>query len=432
MHIHWDEITSEGGDIPAAEAPIRDKTTLVGRVGSMMLSCGTSAWRVRTAMNRISRKLGMTCNVDIGLTTLVMTCFEKSNHYTLTVSLPSTGINTDKIKNLEAFVDVFQERSAKYSVRQLHEILDSIEKKKSNYSAWQLGLASAFACAAFTFLLGGRIYEMLFAFFGAGVGNFVRKKLLERKISLFANVALAVASACATYALLALLFEKLFGLLPVHHAGYICAMLFIIPGFPLITGGIDLAKLDLKSGLERITYAVLVILVATLTGWATALMFNFNPEDFEALHMSTPLLFALRLIASFIGVYGFSLMFNSTARMALTAGLIGMTANVLRFVIIDFTSFPAALAAFLGALCAGLMASVVSSRVGIPRISVTVPSIVIMVPGMLMYKAVYFLGTGDITSGSSFLINAVLIVISLPLGLVFARFITDPFFRHSS
>ena len=33
-----------------------------------------------------------------------------------------------------------------------------------------------------------------------------------------------------------------------HEAGYICAMLFIIPGFPFITSGIDLAKLDLRSG----------------------------------------------------------------------------------------------------------------------------------------------------------------------------------------
>ena len=31
-------------------------------------------------------------------------------------------------------------------------------------------------------------------------------------------------------------------------------MLFIIPGFPFITSGIDLAKLDLRSGLERLAY----------------------------------------------------------------------------------------------------------------------------------------------------------------------------------
>ena len=47
-------------------------------------------------------------------------------------------------------------------------------------------------------------------------------------------------------------------------------MLFIIPGFPFITSGIDLAKLDMRSGLERLAYAVLIILVATMTAWIMA------------------------------------------------------------------------------------------------------------------------------------------------------------------
>lgn len=29
-----------------------------------------------------------------------------------------------------------------------------------------------------------------------------------------------------------------------HEAGYIGAMLFVIPGFPLITSGLDIAKLE--------------------------------------------------------------------------------------------------------------------------------------------------------------------------------------------
>ena len=40
----------------------------------------------------------------------------------------------------------------------------------------------------------------------------------------------------------------LFGISVQHEAGYICAMLFIIPGFPFITSGIDLAKLDIEIG----------------------------------------------------------------------------------------------------------------------------------------------------------------------------------------
>ena len=48
---------------------------------------------------------------------------------------------------------------------------------------------------------------------------------------------------------------------------------FIIPGFPFITSGIDLAKLDMRSGLERLTYAIIIIVVATITAWLMALLF---------------------------------------------------------------------------------------------------------------------------------------------------------------
>ena len=67
------------------------------------------------------------------------------------------------------------------------------------------------------------------------------------------------------YAILLKLAEVLFTVSAQHEAGYICSMLFIIPGFPFITSGIDLAKLDMRSGLERLAYAILIILVATMT-----------------------------------------------------------------------------------------------------------------------------------------------------------------------
>jgi uncharacterized membrane protein YjjP (DUF1212 family) len=127
-------------------------------------------------------------------------------------------------------------------------------------------------------------------------------------------------------------------------------MLFVIPGFPLITGGIDLSKLDLRSGLERVTYALLIIAMATLTGWITATLFSFSPSDFEALDISPVLMLVFRLVTSFCGVYGFSLMFNSPRKIAFIAGIMGMIANTLRLELIDFTNIPVSVCAFIGAL----------------------------------------------------------------------------------
>ena len=68
--------------------------------------------------------------------------------------------------------------------------------------------------------------------------------------------------------------EMLFGISIQHEAGYICAMLFIILGFPFITSEIDLAKLDMRSGTERLMYALIVILVATMAAWLMALILH--------------------------------------------------------------------------------------------------------------------------------------------------------------
>lgn len=180
--------------------------------------------------------------------------------------------------------------------------------------------------------------------------------MLGHSISLLANVAVSVAASCLVYVLTILLAQSLLSVSAVHQAGYICAMLFVIPGFPLITGGIDLAKLDLRSGLERVSYALLIILTATMTGWATAAICQFQPADFEPLQLQKWTLLCFRLITSFCGVYGFSLMFNSPRKMAFTAALIGMFTNTLRLELVDLAHMPIGAAAFIGAFCTGCIA----------------------------------------------------------------------------
>ena len=432
MSIDWHDMIDTENIIPATKATLKEKSLLVGRVGLMMLSVGTGAWRVRASMNKISRALGITCNADIGLLSIEYTCIENGETFTNAISLNTTGVNTDKLNELESFTDGFAERAGKYSMEQFHMILDKFAEMKGNYKSWDLGLASGLACCAFTFLLGGGIFEMIGAFIGAGTGNFVRRKLLERHITLLGNVSVSVAAACTAYVLFIKLAELIFGISDIHQAGYICSMLFIIPGFPLITGGIDLAKLDLRSGLERITYALIIIVTATMTGWAAATVFRFAPANFEEQQIQPLMMLVFRLITSFLGVYGFSLMFNSPRRIAATAGCIGMIANTLRLELIDFADMPVGAAAFIGALSAGLMASALKKWIGWPRITLTVPSIVIMVPGMFMYKGIYYIVLNDIAAGGLWLTKAFLIVLALPLGLIAARILTDNNFRKSS
>ena len=430
MEIPWHDYTGDDSQVLIDQAGLIEKASVIGRVGLIMLSCGTGAWRVRTSMNRLSKELGVTCTVDVGLMSIEFNCFDGKDCVSQSLSIANTGVNTSKLYRMEQFVDNFPKEEAHLTGEEIHRRLDEIESIHTLYSPVKLGFSAALACCAFTFLLGGGPVEMILAFIAAGVGNLIRTKLIKHHYTLYLNIAVSISAACLTYTVCLHLAELLFQTPSFHEAGYICSMLFIIPGFPFITSGIDLAKLDLRSGLERLAYSIIIVVVATMFAWIMALLLKLQPQDFSALSISPVMHLLLRLAMSFCGVFGFSLMFNSPLPMAATAALIGAVANTLRLELVDLAGTPSAAAAFVGALTAGLLASFIKKWNGYPRISLTVPSIVIMVPGLYLYRAIYNFGIMSLTEAVSWFASAIMIIIALPLGLRFARILADHTFRY--
>lgn len=430
MDILWHKYADKSEEKTIVDADLPAKASVVGRVGLMMLSCGTGAWRVRSSMNELSALLDMTCTVDIGLMSINYTCFDGNDAFSQSLCLTNTGVNTSKLNRLEKFVMHFKEREITKSCEEIHTILDKIEEIHGLYSPVTLAVAAALACACFTFLLGGGPIEMLCAFAGAGIGNYIRCKLSKHHYTLFLCIIVSISAACLSYSVMMKLLEICFAVKVEHEAGYICAMLFIIPGFPFITSGIDLAKLDMRSGMERLTYALIIVLVATMSAWIMAMLLHLQPVDFIKIRMSATMWILTRLAASFFGVFGFSIMFNSPVRIACSTAVLGAIANTLRLELVDLVALPPAVAAFIGALTAGLLASLLKNKVGYPRISVTVPSIVVMVPGLYLYRGFYNLGIMSLSVSASWFAAALLIIASLPLGLIFARILTDKTFRY--
>ena len=188
MDILWHEYTDAGGEErPVTEASLTEKASIVGRVGIMLLSCGTGAWRVRSSMNTLSEVMGITCTADIGLMSIEYTCFDGEQGFTQSLCLTNTGVNTSKLNRLEHFIREFEKEGCSMSGEQLHQLLDEIERIHGLYSPVALGFAAALACGGFTFLLGGGPIEMFCAFSGAtptrclsGVGGIASK---NRKIN---------------------------------------------------------------------------------------------------------------------------------------------------------------------------------------------------------------------------------------------------------
>ena len=430
MDIQWHKYADPSDPTPITGANLSAKASVIGRVGIMILSCGTGAWRVRSSMNELSELMHITCTADIGLMSINYTCFDGKESFSQSLCLTNTGVNTSKLNRLEKFVSKFSGKEVFQNCETIHSALDQIEQIHGLYSPPALAMAAALACGSFTFLLGGGIIEMVCAFAGAGIGNYIRCKLSKHHFTLFLCIISSVSAACLTYTLLIRLLGIAFSINLQHEAGYICSMLFIIPGFPFITSGIDLAKLDMRSGSERLTYSLIIVTVATMTAWILAMLLKLKPMPFLPLNLDLWQWILFRLIMSFGGVFGFSLMFNSPLRLAATAGMIGAVSNTLRLELVDLTSLPPAAAACIGAFVAGVLASTIKGIVGYPRIAITVPSIVIMVPGLYLYKGFYNLGIMNLSDAASWLASAILIILALPFGLIFARILTDKTFRY--
>ena len=328
---------------------------------------------------------------------------------------------------------LMQQRSGK------HDFVETPDLDAAAAAAGGTGAdAGAGASASFVFLLGGGPYDMIGAFVGAGLGHWLRRKLFAHHLNQFfvTFVCVALAALACTGTL------RLIGLLdPIaltHDTAYIGAMLFVIPGFPLITGGLDMAKIDFPSGIQRVAYVLCIILMATLAGWGVAMIVHLNPTGFEPLGLNPWVNTGLRAVTAFLGVWGFSIMFNSPQRMCLVAATIGMITDTLRLTLVDF-GVPAEAGAFIGALLAGLLAAgwrtavhngLLPPHLGYPRICLTVPSIVIMVPGLYMYRAMFYLGQFDTLHALDWAFRAFMVIICLPIGLVMARVITDKSWRY--
>ncbi len=430
MTIPWHNYVLSGDDVPATEASLSEKTSVIGRMGMIMLSCGTPAWRVRNSMSLAAKAMNVACSIDIGIVSINYTCIDEHDSCTQSISLAGISVNTYKLAGMERFIGDFEEKCSSLSIDGIHCILDDIQKTPETHSLITLAFAGAFACAAFAFLLGAGPWEILCVFFGAGVGQLLRKIIMNKGLSLIISIAVSAAAACAVYAGLMALLRAVLPITYGNGAGYICAVLFLVPGFPFITSVLDLAKLDMRSGIERLTYSAIVMLVATAFAWGAALIFGFEPESLAGLNMPLALLIIFRLVASFVGIYGFSLMFNSTHRMALVAALVGSVPNVVRLELVQLLHVHASIAAFIGAFLAGLIAIIAVKKTSFPRVSITVPSVVVGVPGFFMYQSIYYFGIGQANEGLGAMIQAAGIIFALALGILFSRFIADKKFRH--
>lgn len=400
------------------------RSGVVLRVGRLSLSAGTGSYRVKASMARIAHALGIDRHeAHVTLTEITTTSHSGPSFRTEVTEVRTIGVNVDRLTELEHLAGRV-DAAGRVSPDEVTAELDRIADKPPLYPVLLNALWAAIACAAFSFLNSGGVIEIVGVVVGAFLGQALRRTLLHRGFNQFGVTMLSATVACLGYLGFVWLLQAA-GVGGVgHEAGYVSAVLFLVPGFPLVTGFLDLAKLDFSAGIARLVHALMILTSAALALWAVSLVVGLTPDLPVAPSLDPGVLLALRFVASFLGVLGFALMFNSPWRIALAAASVGMVANVLRIELVEGTVPPQAAAA-VAALVVGLLAAVIAPRLDVPRITVYVPAVTIMVPGVLAYRAVFHMSNGNTVEALAFGVEAALVVAALAIGLAIARMLTD-------
>ncbi|WP_276611711.1 threonine/serine exporter family protein [Thiorhodococcus mannitoliphagus] len=259
---------------------------------------------------------------------------------------------------------------------------------------------------------------------GAGSGQFLRASMARRRLNQLGGTLVAGILAGLFYFGVTDLLIWAGHPSPHHEAGYTSSLLFLIPGFPLITAGLDLARLDLTAGISRLTYALLVVAVSSVGAWVVTVLFDLVPQTAPALTLSDWNLIPLQFIASFCGVFGFASIFNTPPRIALAAALIGAIANLGRLQLVEF-DVPLQAAAPCATLLVGILAHWVSPRLRCPRIVLSVPAVLIMIPGTTAYRALVYANQGMSLEAMTSAYETTFIIAGIATGLALARLLTD-------
>ena len=230
---------------------------VVMRFGTLMLRCGTVSFRVEEAMRQVALTLGVErLDAFTTLTGITASAHRGAMHYTQVARIHTIGVNMSCLSDVEF---LSQHIPLDATPSSLMAALDKIEAKPPLYSPWLTILAVAVACGAFAGLNGGSTPEFVAAMAASGIGQGIRMRLSRRYLNPIAItvVCAAIATLLCHFALKALLWV---GWAPqMQDSAFLAAVLFLVPGMPLVTAALDLVRLDLISGMTRVVYALLLL-----------------------------------------------------------------------------------------------------------------------------------------------------------------------------
>ena len=432
-----------------SEKLLRRKLDLLLRTGQLLVESSADTSRIYRNMWRTAAYLGLPeekLHIHVTYNMLMVNLSDEIHSFSKFQRCDKHGINMTAISALSKLT--WTAIKDDYSLDKYEEEFEKIRTAKRNYTPWQVAVGAGFACGGFCVQFGCDWTAFFYASIAAILGFRLRAWLNELGSNGYANIAIAaffstllawlsafLSMPVVQGALPGWLASVLYSTTPWHPL-MACA-LFIVPGVPLINFVSDMLDSHFDMGLNRALNTLLMV-VAMSFGIAVAIKFcvidNFV-KDLSMVPHNTYLSYA---VAAAISAMGFSMIFNIPRRLLPVVAVGGIIAVCTRnFVNLGPSNNNIGLdqGLIIGSLAGSALISIICIKAvhkfHTPHQILTIPSVIPMVPGVLMYRALFGLiemqgVVGELTEAFSNGVKASLVILFIAVGVA----IPNVFFRR--
>ena len=432
------------------EPLLRRKLDLLLRTGCLLVESGADTSRVMRNMKRTAAYLGLPeehLHLFINFNMVMVNLSDEEHSFTQFRRIDKHGINMTALESISKLS--WRAIQEDYSMTRYETELEQIASRKRNYTSWQVAIGSGLACGGFCVQFGCDWTAFAYASIAAILGMRLRTWLNWQGSNSYLNITIAafvstliawVFTFCGTS-------RPMAGILPSWmltdtpwHPLMACA-LFIVPGVPLINFVNDMLNNYMQMGWTRATQTLLIVLAMSF-GIAFAIDVCGIDNFVRDLSMTPHHTYISYAVAAAISAMGFSMIFNIPRRLLWAVALGGIIAVCTRnFVSLGPSThnfgldFGPVIGSFVGSAVVSLIATRAMHTLHTPHHCLSIPSVIPMIPGVLMYRALFaFIDmhgvVGEVTVAMSNAIRASLIILFIAVGVaipnIFVRRLISP------
>jgi uncharacterized membrane protein YjjP (DUF1212 family) len=341
-------------------------------LGRILFNFGATAQRVHDSVAYLARYLG--CKVDalVDYDALLITVDEgKSFRTRVESSRGFAGLN------LLGLVHVSQSLRglphSQHSSKEIERTLCAIRDTPPSHGVQSQALAAGCAGTAFCIMNGGDPTGWVCSFVAAAFISMIRRPLAARNFNFHLTVFTIALAGSLLAALLARLTQS-----ATPAIALVAPVLFLVPGVPIINGGIDIVRNHVTIGIARVGFTLAVIVALSLAiGLTVAILpLPISPP------FSPPGAWEMVLVsaAGALGAGALAFLNNGSLSLVALCALGGLTGRLVR-ALGSFGGLDLITATLIGVVCSTLLVIFIAERLRWPAVVLSVMAALPMVPG---------------------------------------------------